>query len=128
MRGIIRQAVPARGAAFFISHKRSCFRQCRGAFYRRRRTRRLPRGRIHSRRGKSIFVSSRPTWRVLEEKNVCSTAVTGTGGFYRINEVNGYHGFIKGRNRAARGFGTKYLKPVQRTIFAGLSRKRLLSG
>jgi hypothetical protein len=49
------------------------------------------------------------SYRVLEEKKVCSIAVTGTGGFYRINEVNGYHSFIKGRNRAARGFGTKYL-------------------
>jgi transposase-like protein len=49
------------------------------------------------------------SYRVLEEKNVCATAVTGSGGFYRINEVNGYHSFIKGRNRMARGFGAKYL-------------------
>jgi hypothetical protein len=49
------------------------------------------------------------SYRVLEEKNVCSTAASGPGGFYRINEVNGYHSFIKGRNRAARGFGTSYL-------------------
>jgi transposase-like protein len=46
---------------------------------------------------------------VLEERNVCSTTVTGSGGFYKINEVNGYHSFIKERNRCARGFATKYL-------------------
>jgi hypothetical protein len=28
------------------------------------------------------------SYRVLEEKNVCSTAAGGPGGFYRINEVN----------------------------------------
>ena len=49
------------------------------------------------------------SYRVLEEHNICLMAVTGSGEFYRINEVNGYHSFIKERNRAARGFGTKYL-------------------
>jgi hypothetical protein len=39
-----------------------------------------------------------------------STAAAGSGGFYWTNEVNGYHRFIKERNRSARGFGTKYLK------------------
>jgi hypothetical protein len=46
---------------------------------------------------------------VLEEQHICSTATGGNTGFYRINEVNGYHSFIKERNRSARGFGTKYL-------------------
>lgn len=49
------------------------------------------------------------SYRVLEEEKVCATVARGTGEFYRINEVNGYHSFIKGRNRVARGFGTKYL-------------------
>jgi transposase-like protein len=49
------------------------------------------------------------SYKVLEEHNIYSTAATGTGGFYRINEINGYHSFIKERNRRARGFGTKYL-------------------
>ncbi|GHU13172.1 hypothetical protein FACS189449_08190 [Alphaproteobacteria bacterium] len=30
-------------------------------------------------------------------------------GFYNINTVNNFHGFIKQRNRNARGFATKYL-------------------
>jgi transposase-like protein len=46
---------------------------------------------------------------VLEERQVCSTAAAGSEGFYKINEVNGYHSFIKERNRCARGFATKYL-------------------
>jgi transposase-like protein len=46
---------------------------------------------------------------VLEERNICSTAAAGPDGFYHINEVNGYHSFIKERNRRARGFATKYL-------------------
>jgi hypothetical protein len=45
----------------------------------------------------------------LEKQVLCSTAAAGKGGFYRINEINGYHRFIKERNRGARGFGTKYL-------------------
>jgi transposase-like protein len=49
------------------------------------------------------------TYKVLEEKKVCSTMAAGPEGFCRINEVNGYHSFIKERNRTARGFGTKYL-------------------
>ena len=49
------------------------------------------------------------SYRVLEEKKICSTTTVGPGGFYQINEVNGYHSFIKEKNRAARGFGTKYL-------------------
>jgi transposase-like protein len=61
-------------------------------------------------RGDALMVcDGAKSYRVLKEKNVCSTAAAGTEGFYRINEVNGYHSFIKGRNRAARGFGTKYL-------------------
>ena len=46
---------------------------------------------------------------VLEEQHICSTAIGENTGFYRINEVNGYHSFIKERNRQARGFGTKYM-------------------
>ncbi|MDR0708264.1 MAG: hypothetical protein LBF60_10415 [Treponema sp.] len=46
---------------------------------------------------------------VLEEQALCSTAAAGRGGFYRINEVNGCHHFIKERNRSVRGFGTKYV-------------------
>jgi transposase-like protein len=49
------------------------------------------------------------SYRVLDEQHICSTATGGNSGFYRINEVNGYHSFIKERNRSARGFGTKYL-------------------
>jgi hypothetical protein len=49
------------------------------------------------------------SYNVLEAHGLCSTAAAGRDGFYRINEVNGYHSFIKERNRSARGFGTKYL-------------------
>jgi hypothetical protein len=30
-------------------------------------------------------------------------------GFFHLNTVNGYHSFIKERNRGARGFATKFL-------------------
>jgi transposase-like protein len=48
---------------------------------------------------------------VLAEKGVCATADANRerDGFYSINAVNGYHSFIKERNRPARGFATKYL-------------------
>jgi hypothetical protein len=49
------------------------------------------------------------SYKILEEQTLCSTAAAGRAGFYQINEVNGYHSFIKERNRCARGFGTKYL-------------------
>jgi transposase-like protein len=60
--------------------------------------------------GDALMVCDGATsYKVLEAQGLCSTAATGSGGFYRINEVNGYHSFIKERNRSARGFGTKYL-------------------
>jgi hypothetical protein len=49
------------------------------------------------------------SYKILEEQALCSTVAAGKGGFYRTNEINGYHSFIKERNRGARGFGTKYL-------------------
>jgi hypothetical protein len=49
------------------------------------------------------------SYKILEKQALCSAAAAGKGGFYRINEINGYHSFIKERNRGARGFGTKYL-------------------
>jgi len=50
-------------------------------------------------------------YNILEEKCGCSTvnADKESDGFYNINSVNGYHSFIKERNRMARGFATKYL-------------------
>jgi hypothetical protein len=47
----------------------------------------------------------------LAEKGVCATADVNKerDGFYNINAVNGYHSFIKERNRSARGFATKCL-------------------
>jgi hypothetical protein len=49
------------------------------------------------------------SYKILEKQALCSTAAAGKGGFYRINEINEYHSFIKERNRDVRGFGTKYL-------------------
>ena len=52
---------------------------------------------------------------VLAEMGKCSvlnakTEKTNTSdNFYHINTVNGFHSFIKERNREARGFATKYL-------------------
>ena len=44
------------------------------------------------------------------------------GGFYNINTVNGYHSFIKERNRDARGFATKYLNRYN-SLFSKVFRK-----
>jgi hypothetical protein len=44
------------------------------------------------------------SYRALKEKNVCSTAAAGSEGFYRLNEVNGYHSVIKG-SKSRRGNG-----------------------
>ena len=52
---------------------------------------------------------------VLEEAGKCSVLnaknerTNRTDAFYNINTVNGFHSFIKERNRCARGFATKYL-------------------
>ena len=48
---------------------------------------------------------------VLSEKGKCITANANPAspGLNNINAVNAYHSFIKGRNRNARGFATKYL-------------------
>jgi transposase-like protein len=47
-------------------------------------------------------------YEVLSENDKCVTA-TAKPGLNNINTVNGYHSLIKERNRAARGFATKYL-------------------
>ena len=48
---------------------------------------------------------------ILEESGICTVinASEEREGFFNINTVNGYHSFIKERNRNARGFATKYL-------------------
>lgn len=52
---------------------------------------------------------------VLEETGLCSVLnakdekANKKDSFYHINTVNGFHSFIKERNRCARGFATKYL-------------------
>ena len=48
---------------------------------------------------------------VLEDNGICSVMGTSADndGFKKINDVNGFHSFIKERNRNARGFATKYL-------------------
>lgn len=45
------------------------------------------------------------------EKDGCTVLNTSNNddGFKKINDVNGFHSFIKERNRIARGFATKYL-------------------
>jgi transposase-like protein len=52
-------------------------------------------------------------YQALNESGVCSVANIDShadaDAFYNINTVNGYHSFIKERNRYARGFATKYL-------------------
>ncbi|GHU14344.1 hypothetical protein FACS189449_10910 [Alphaproteobacteria bacterium] len=52
-------------------------------------------------------------YNVLEETKKCSVVRAKSEnkgvGFYNINTVNNFHGFIKQRNRNARGFATKYL-------------------
>jgi transposase-like protein len=55
------------------------------------------------------YICGAASYKILEKQALCSTVAAGRGGFYRINEINGYHSFIKERNRDARGFGTKYL-------------------
>jgi hypothetical protein len=47
-------------------------------------------------------------YEVLSENGKCITAQVKRG-LNNINAVNGFHSFIKERNRAARGFATKYL-------------------
>lgn len=48
---------------------------------------------------------------ILEQNGKCAVlnADEGEGSFFNINTVNGFHSFIKDRNRDARGFATKYL-------------------
>jgi transposase-like protein len=48
---------------------------------------------------------------ILAESGTCTVlnANRDSGSFLNINTVNSYHSFIKERNRAARGFATKYL-------------------
>jgi len=54
-------------------------------------------------------------YNVLEETGLCSVLnaknenTNKSDNFYNINTVNGFHSFIKERNRCARGFATKYL-------------------
>jgi hypothetical protein len=49
-----------------------------------------------------ILCDGAKSYNVLESK--CTVASTN-----RINRVNGFHSFIKGRENEARGFATKYL-------------------
>jgi transposase-like protein len=48
---------------------------------------------------------------VLEESGKCAVMNAGkeADSFFNINTVNGFHSFMKERNRSARGFATKYL-------------------
>jgi len=50
-------------------------------------------------------------------KRAVITANEGNGGFFNMNTVNGFHSFIKERNRDARGFATKYLNRYN-TLFS----------
>jgi transposase-like protein len=48
---------------------------------------------------------------ILEEEGKCAVFRAGRNeeSFFNLNTVNGFHSFIKERNRGARGFGTKFL-------------------
>ena len=56
-----------------------------------------------------ILSDGAKSYGVLGEKCTVQNAVKDEDSFFHINTVNGYHSFIKERNRNARGFATKYL-------------------
>lgn len=56
-----------------------------------------------------ILSDGAKSYGVLGEKCTVQNAEQEEGSFFHINTVNGYHSFIKERNRNARGFATKYL-------------------
>jgi transposase-like protein len=58
-----------------------------------------------------VLCDGAKSYGVLESDGICTVMSTSNndGGFKNINDVNGFHSFIKERNRNARGFATKYL-------------------
>lgn len=58
-----------------------------------------------------VLCDGAKSYGILEKDGVCSVMNVNNddGGFKKINDVNGFHSFIKERNRYARGFATKYL-------------------
>ena len=61
-------------------------------------------------------------YNVLNKKCKVHDVEKENGGFYNINTVNSYHSFIKGRNRNARGFATKYLNRYN-SLFSKIFRR-----
>lgn len=78
--------------------------------------------------GKTVVIADGSKgYGVLEEAGKCAVlnakeaAEHGAGEFFNINTVNSYHSFIKGRNRNARGFATKYINRYS-TLFSKVFR------
>ncbi|GHT96711.1 transposase [Alphaproteobacteria bacterium] len=61
--------------------------------------------------GTLLLCDGSKNYKVLSETGKCVTANTNpdNAGLNNINAVNGYHSFMKERNRNARGFATRYL-------------------
>ena len=58
-----------------------------------------------------VLCDGSKSYNILEKNGTCTimNVSNDDGGFKKINNVNGYHSYIKERNRNARGFATKYL-------------------
>jgi len=58
-----------------------------------------------------VLCDGAKSYNILEKNGTCTVMNVSNddGGFKKINNVNGYHSYIKERNRDARGFATKYL-------------------
>ena len=58
-----------------------------------------------------VLCDGAKSYNILEKNGICTVMNVSNDddGFKKINNVNGYHSYIKERNRAARGFATKYL-------------------
>jgi transposase-like protein len=58
-----------------------------------------------------VLCDGAKSYNILEKNGTCTVLNVNDGddGFKKINNVNGYHSYIKERNRNARGFATKYL-------------------
>ena len=62
--------------------------------------------------GKTVILSDGAKgYKTLDETGKCKVlnANEDDGSFFNINTVNGYHSFMKEKNRNARGYATKYL-------------------
>jgi transposase-like protein len=71
-----------------------------------------------------VLCDGAKSYGILEEEGHCTVMriKNEDKGFKKINNVNGFHSFIKERTRDARGFATKYLNRYL-ALFSGAYRK-----